>query len=193
MTPEGRKLICSWEGLVLSIYLDNYGNPTGGWGHKLTKSEQGQHPLRSPVSRELADQWLDRDSEWVDAAIDAHVHVGLNQNQRAALECLVYNTGAGVLEGKAPHLMAALAREDWQGAANEFLDICHATDQHGISHRDEGLARRRRAEAALFLRPVELDPVDSAAVLAAVGVSLDEIRLERSADWYAHGHTFEVS
>lgn len=186
MTSRGRKMICSWEGLVLSIYLDKYGYPTGGWGHKLTKAEQAEHPVKSPVSRELADRWLERDSAWVDASIDRHVTVALNANQRAALECLVYNTGPGVLTGGAPKLMAALHRGDFVAAADEFLDICHATDQQtGKRYRDKGLANRRKAERAVFLTPVtpEQPDIDLDAVLASIGVSLDQIRSDIASGW----------
>jgi lysozyme len=183
MTPRGKKMICSWEGLVLAVYLDSYGYPTAGWGHKLTRAEQAQHPVKSPITQGQADAWLETDTAWVDAAIDKHVHVELNANQRAALECLVYNTGAGVLTGRAPKLMAALNRGDFATAANEFLDICHATDaKTGQVRVDRGLQNRRKAERAAFLTPPAFD-LDPELVLADVGASLDDLRTELAHGW----------
>ena len=191
MTKKGRKMITCWEGLVLRIYLDKYANPTGGWGHKLSKEEQAQYPVGTPISQELADEWFERDSAWVDKAIDRFVRVSLNENQKAALECLVFNTGEGVLHGTAPKLMGFLNAGDFEHAADEFLDICHAVDiRTGKRYRDEGLANRRKAERAVFVTPVANDMFDPERFLTGIGLSIDMVRNDVAAGWF-HDRTEE--
>ena len=155
MTPTGERMIAHFEGMVLSVYLDSHGNPTAGMGHLLSKSEQVQYPVGTPISREKAAEWFEQDAQWVDAAIARRVSIYLNENQRAALESLVFNCGAGILTGRAPKLVAALNAGHFSTAAREFLDICNAVDaKTGKRVRDNGLAKRRKEESELFLRPV---------------------------------------
>jgi GH24 family phage-related lysozyme (muramidase) len=132
-------------------------------------------PVGTPVTQAQCDAWLAQDLAKVDAAID-RLGVALNDNQRGALESLLFNAGIGMIQGKAPKMTAALKRGDWAGAAHEFMDICHATDQNGNRVVDKGLQNRRRCEAALLLKPVEAKPVDADQVMALVGLTLDDMR-----------------
>lgn len=176
-TAPGRNLIEQWEGKVLKVYLDKYGYPTAGVGHLLSADERSTFPVGTPISEDQCAAWLDADLRHVDDAIN-RLGVPLNENQVAALESLLFNAGVGMLTGQAPKLKAALLQQDWQTAAHEFLDVCHATDQSGHRVVDKGLQNRRKCEAALFLKPVALGqaPIDSEQVLALVGLTLDEMR-----------------
>jgi GH24 family phage-related lysozyme (muramidase) len=175
-TATGRSIIERFEGKVLHVYLDDYGNPTAGIGHLLVGAERDRLPVGTPISQEQCNAWFDADMAKVDHTIDA-LGVDLNDNQRAALESLLFNAGVGMLMGLAPKLKAALLARDWTSAAIEFLDICHAVDKTGNRVVDRGLANRRKAESALFLEPVhETEPIDSEQVLALVGLTIDDIR-----------------
>jgi GH24 family phage-related lysozyme (muramidase) len=179
-------MLCAEEGLILNVYPDPVGgNPTIGYGHKLTGAEIGSGIYRHGITPAEAQELLDRDIAIVDFELRQHVRVELNDNQRDALTCLAFNAGTGVLSGKAPKLMAAVNREDWVGAAREFLDICHVRRQDGSIVCADFLRQRRIAEAALFLSPVE--DIGTEEILAQVSISLDSIRSDLWRGWRGNG------
>lgn len=166
-SPTGRKLIESFEGLILRAYDDandhivNVGDPvkgvlTIGYGHTssagLPKVTAGQ-----TITREQADQILASDLTKVEKDVERLVKVPLNQNQFDALVSFHFNTGA---LGKSS-LLTKLNNKDYAGAANGLMAWTKAS-QIGPGPIP-GLVRRRQAEKDLFLKPI----VPGAGVTAA--------------------------
>ena len=123
---------------------------TIGYGHTA-----GVGPHSHRLTERQASELLERD-------LDAHYEPAvrqlptagfLNQNQFDALVVFVYNLGGGAIAADTG-IGRALRNQQWRRAADEML---HWNRFNG--HVIEGLARRRRAERALFLRPSTHHPL----------------------------------
>ena len=175
-------MLCTFEGLRLFAYRCPAGEPTIGYGHKLTEEELLSGVYSRGITKERAEELLDQDIAIAARTIASVVKVSLNANQRDALICLVFNAGGGVLLGTAPKMTAALKVGDWATAAHEMLDIDKRRDPGtGALVVDAGLHARRQVEAALFLSST--DDIDHDAVMSAVGVSLCQITADLEASW----------
>ncbi len=146
---NGLKLVKAFEGCSLTAYLDNATPPviTIGWGrthHGITMS--------STCTQEEADAWLMQDLHAEGAHfIDAWVKAPLNDNQYAALTSFIYNVGCGTFKRSMVFsCLGNTTKPDYETAAHALL----AYDWAGGEHLP-GLARRRRAERALFLGDIE--------------------------------------
>jgi len=142
LTPEGWKLLKTWEGCRLTAYPDpaSGGAPwTIGYGH--TGAEV---VLGLTISQEQADAWLEQDTAKAAGAVDQLLHgVALPPRQRDALISFCFNVGAGALErsslrkrlltGEAPAVVIAQELPRWHKGPNGSV---------------EGLKRRRAAEVA---------------------------------------------
>jgi lysozyme len=102
ISQNGTKLLAEWEGVRKVVYDDVAGLPTIGVGHLLTSNEiaTGAITIRDqPVAyaQGLTDEQvldlLAQDLEGFEAAVQAAVHVPLNQNQFDALVCFAFNIG----------------------------------------------------------------------------------------------------
>ena len=130
------------EGLRLVAYRDGGGVWTIGYGHT-----RGVVPGLS-ITILQADNMLQADLTEADRYVNAYIKVPLNQNQIDALALFVMNLGAGNFR-----------KSDIRKAINEgrpkeiigkmFLD--YVNDKTGKFVR--GLLNRRKAEAALYLKP----------------------------------------
>jgi lysozyme len=131
-------------------YFDKTGRVwTIGYGHT-----SGVGPKSRPLTKKQATALLLHDinhayAPAVNAQLHAyHVRRFLNQNQFDALVSLAYNLGPGIL---APtHTIGEkLKARDWKGVAAAF-------ELYVFSGRVKlaGLVRRRKAERALFEKPV---------------------------------------
>lgn len=162
-SPTGRKLIESYEGLILGAYDDandhivNPGDPvkgvlTIGYGHTsaagLPKVFAGQS-----ITKEEADQILAADLSKVEANVLDLVKVPINQNQFDALVSFQFNTGA---LGKSSSLRY-LNEGNYAQAAQNLL-LWNKAKQIGPGPIP-GLVRRREDEKTLFLKPYTLDTV----------------------------------
>ena len=130
-------------------YLDRLAKPhvwTIGFG--LT---EGVHEGMR-LTAEEAEACLRKELAKHEAAVIRLVTVDLNQNQFDALVSFSYNVGFGAL-GRST-LLKRLNAGDIDGAAREFARWNKAG---GVVYR--GLVRRRAAEAALFLEPVDASPL----------------------------------
>ena len=99
-------------------------------------------------TREQAEDALHRELSRFEAAVTRLVTVEINQNQYDALVSFAYNCGEGALAKSS--ILRKLNAGDAQGAADAFSLY---NKSRGIEVR--GLVRRRAAERALFLEPVE--------------------------------------
>ncbi len=151
----GRKLIESFEGLILGAYDDANdhvlqpgqqarGVITIGYGHT---SAAGLPVVRSGmvITEPQADAILSSDLASVEADVNHHVNVPINQNQFDALVSFDFNTGAldrsNVLRSINNHLFNQVESDllQWDHAGGRVL---------------QGLLRRRKAEADLFNKPM---------------------------------------
>ena len=138
-SPNGRKLIESFEGLRTVAYLPTpHDVPTIGYGH--TEGVQ----MGDTCTAEQADEYLADDLLAAEAGVSSSVLVDINQNQFDALVSFVFNVGGGNFHSST--LRRLLNNGDYQGAADQFLVWNKQAGQVL-----PGLTNRRTAERAFFL------------------------------------------
>jgi lysozyme len=167
ISRAGLKLIEEFEGWSSGPYWDPYGRVwTRGYGETEGIGPHSRHLTRGQGETNLR-RLIERRYEWAIADLG----VALNQNQWDALCSFVWNLGAGIFTGG---LRTALLRREWGAAATRMLQYDHAG---GVIL--EGLRRRRKLEADLFLRPI-----------AEIGWRPpDEIRWEEQYDQLLHSRS----
>jgi lysozyme len=144
VTPQMLDLITRYEGFSPTIYKDDTGVDTIGYGH----TRSAVMPVR--ITEEEGRELLKADLEYfIDVVLDL-VEVPINQNQFAALVSFAYNLGEGNLRGST--LLKKLNAGDFAGASDEFIKWDNAGGK-----KMRGLTRRRGAEEQLFRTP----PADS--------------------------------
>ncbi len=145
--PQGKALIGNFEGSRLTAYKDEGGVWTVGRGH--TGPDVTPYMV---ITQEHEDALFDSDISTASRAVEFYVKVALNDNQFAALVSLVFNIGASAFG--ASTLVRLLNGGDYSAVPTQILrwDKISVGGQFVSS---PGLARRRRAEAALWLSPCE--------------------------------------
>ena len=150
------RLVKYFEGLSLTVYQDEAGLWTIGWGH-LVKPGDPYHPYGpvTEITQEQADALLAQDMASARSIVAQFVTVPLTGNQRAALESLVFNVGPGnpgvrdgivwLKSGQPSTLLRKLNAGDYAGAATEFGRWNMAGGQ--VSN---GLIARRATERQTF-------------------------------------------
>jgi lysozyme len=148
----GIALIKEFEGFPFGgrPYRDAVGVWTTGYGHTAGVGPNSPRLTEREASRLLQ---ADLDHTYERAVEALPIADDLNQNQFDALVSFVYNLGAGAISPETGIGRALRARQ-WRRAADEML----RWDKAG-GHVLAGLSRRRRAERALFLRPVTTNPL----------------------------------
>lgn len=129
-----------------SIYPDDAGKPTIGWGHVVTRNES----FSTPISREKAEQILEDDLAIFERVILASVKVPMTDAMMGALLSFAFNVGATAFRNST--LLRRLNEGDYSGAANEFMRwiyFTHPRTKEKIAAG--GLGRRRKEEKYLFL------------------------------------------
>lgn len=165
-SSTGRKFTETYEGLRLKSYKDATGTWTIGYGHTsaagLPKVVAGQ-----TITQAEADSILSNDLIGFEKDVANLVKVPLNQNQYDALISFQYNTGA---LGKSSALKA-LNKGDYEGAANK-LTLYNVSKGKVLP----GLTKRREAEKALFLKPVNnnVEHGTAGGVIAGTAVALTQ-------------------
>lgn len=139
INQAGLDLIKKFEGLKLTVYLDQVVLPTVGYGHKDIAMTVGDS-----ITQAEADQFLTQDLSTAENAVSTSVRTNINDNEFAALVSFVYNLGQGAF--RQSHLLECLNQGKMQDAAAEFVKWCHAGGK--VS---PGLLARRIAEKELFL------------------------------------------
>lgn len=112
------------------------------------------------VTEEEGERMLRKELSVTEDAIETLVKVPLNQHQFSALVVLVYNIGVGAFKGST--LLKLLNQGKYEQVPAQMARWCNAGGK-----KINGLARRRAAEAALFMKPMpheEAEPVDDAGV-----------------------------
>lgn len=137
INEAGLNLIKDFEGCRLKAYLCPAGVWTIGYGHT-----QGVKP-DMVINQLQAERFLRQDLKRFEDAVTSLVKVPITPNQFSALVSFTYNVGTGALYDST--LLRKLNKEDYKGAANEFLRWNKAGGKVL-----PGLTRRRLAEKDLF-------------------------------------------
>lgn len=141
---EGRSIIKEYEGKRLTAYLCPAGKWTIGWGSTIGVKKG------MVISEHEAELRFIADVECCESSISALVTVLLNDNQLSALVSFVFNFGAEKF--RTSTLLKKLNAGDYSGAAKELLRWKYSYDlKLKKSIVLNGLVRRRKAEAELFL------------------------------------------
>lgn len=148
ISADGIALIKGFEGYSSTPYRCSANVWTIGFGHTKNVTK-----LTEPISKEYAEELLQKDLEEFENAVNRHVTVPLTQNQFDALVSLSFNIGVGAFskstllkllnKGEYNKVPYELAR--WNKAGGKVL---------------AGLTRRRAAEADLWLRSETVDKAD---------------------------------
>ena len=144
-SEAGIQLIKDFEGLELESYQDIAGVWTIGYGHTETAGPNQK------ISEREAEALLRRDLKPRERAVDQLTNVPINQNEFDALVSFVYNVGIDAYRRSTARRL--LNRGDRGGAADALTWWNKATI-NGVLQEVRGLTRRRAAERALFLKPV---------------------------------------
>ena len=132
-------LIKSFEQCELVAYADGGGTWTIGWGHTGKEVHEGM-----VISQDVADHLFDTDISQFSKYVGYYVTATVNDNQFGALVSFAYNAGLVNLTKVAKYLNAG----DFAGGLVELKR--HVTDRMGKV--ENGLVRRRNAEAVLFMK-----------------------------------------
>jgi lysozyme len=148
ISQVGVNLIKSFEGLRLSAYkpvpTEQYW--TIGYGHYGADVSATEKWTASK-----AEDMLKSDLKVYADGVNKVLTHSVNQNQFDALVSFAYNLGVTAL--KTSTLLKLLNKGDFIGASNEFEKWVHSN-----GNVLQGLVTRRKAEKALFLKPVN-EPV----------------------------------
>jgi lysozyme len=142
LSVEGLNAIKKHEGLVLSVYRDQAGLPTIGYGHLIKPGESF-----GPITEAEASALLMRDVQVAIDAVNGVVTVPLSQSEFDALVSLAYNIGGGAFASST--LVRKLNAGDRAGATAEFVRW-NKVRQGGALVDSAGLTNRRLAEARIF-------------------------------------------
>jgi lysozyme len=148
MKTKNTDIIIQFEGFESKPYVCSGGVDTIGFGS--TRYADGTKVKLSDkaITKDEAMELLMATLGTYEDAIHKNVIAPINQNQFDALVSFVYNVGAGNFAKST--LLKKLNKADYQGASDEFLRWNKAGGKVL-----NGLTRRRDAERALFLTPLE--------------------------------------
>lgn len=139
LSAAGLELIKKSEGFRAKVYLDIAGNPTIGYGHRLTPSEC--YP--NGICATEADVILLWDAREAEQSVTRLVQAPLTQGQFDALVDFVFNLGSGRLA--ASTLLRDLNAGNYASAAEQLLRWDHSGAQEIAA-----LKARREAEHNLW-------------------------------------------
>jgi lysozyme len=144
LSPAGLDFLCGWETFSASVYPDQGGRDTIGYGHLIRPGRPLSPP--APWTHAQALSQLRFDAMQAEGYVNALVmpHIGLAQHEFDAVTCLVENIGGPAFQGS--HLLSYLRAGARATAAEQFLRWDHV---NGVV--SEGLLRRRANERAMFL------------------------------------------
>lgn len=141
ISEAGLSLIKSFEGCVLTAYLDAVGIWTVGYGHTGPNVHRGLK-----ITQSQAEEILLQDVRRFELGVANNVRVSLNQNEFDALVSFAFNVGVNALKG------STLLRLLNEGASRSIVAGEFLRWNKGDGKVLEGLTRRRQAEKALFLQ-----------------------------------------
>ncbi|WP_180183704.1 lysozyme [Acinetobacter sp. YH01020] len=144
ISDYGYSIIRESEGYRAQAYKDTGGVWTIGYGTIKypdgTKVKQGD-----TCTQGQAELWLINDCKWVDACLDKHIKIQINQNQFDALASFVYNVGETAFVKST--MLSLINQSKLSLAANQFDRWIY--DNGKVIN---GLVNRRAKEKQLFLK-----------------------------------------
>lgn len=146
-------LVKEFEGLKLTAYRCPAGVPTIGYGHTATVTAEDVAQKRR-ITREQAEKLLRDDLTKYGQELLRYVKVEPNVNQLAAFISFAFNVG--VQGFRSSTVLKRHNEGDFQSAARAF-GLWNKATVNGKKVVLPGLTRRRAAEAALYLTPVNQD------------------------------------
>jgi GH24 family phage-related lysozyme (muramidase) len=150
----GVQLIKEFEGCYLNAYPDplSGGKPiTIGWG-ATKKQNGGEWKLGDRISQDGADNLLilQLERDYLPPLQKIPCWKDLNENQQGALLSFAYNLGANFYESPGfASITNMLKSKNWRSAMETFVKY-----RNPGTSVEQGLKRRRLAEAELFLKPL---------------------------------------
>ena len=150
ISDAGIRLLKDFEGFNGKAYRCPAGVISIGFGH--TGAEL---TMKDTVTRARAEEILKADLKWAEGVVNAKVKVNLTQNQFDALVVLVFNIGEGNFASST--LLKVLNKGDKDAVAAQFVRWNKITVK-GKKVVSPGLARRRQAEADLWLQSSDVMP-----------------------------------
>jgi GH24 family phage-related lysozyme (muramidase) len=154
-SDAGKQFIKNWEGYQDNIYPDAANNPTFGYGHKLTDSDNtlagDLAGMTDDQKRSLADTMFDADVNNHEQALYRQLGPdavsALTQNQFDALVAASYNGGVG------PRMIDDIQKGDNDAAAGEFNAYYITKNENGAPTKVvvQGLRDRNNAEKNVFV------------------------------------------
>lgn len=137
----GTDFIKTFEGFSASVYKDNAGLDTIGFGHLVRKGEV----FPETISDDDAEVILKKDLYRAERSVLRNIRIPLADNQFDALVSWVFNLGGGSLQRST--LRMKLNRGDAiEDVGDEFLKWIWSGGR-----RIKGLIRRRKAERLIFV------------------------------------------
>ncbi len=151
----GLRLIKAYEGFNPAPLELPGGGYIWGFGHRIDLLDGEDIDLQETLSEADAETLLKDDLSPIESLVNNRVHAALTQSQFDALCSLAYSIG-----------VSAFLSSDLLHALNQgrIIDAAHGFDQWLYGEFDnqtymvDALVRRRTAEKALFLRPVQRAP-----------------------------------
>jgi len=142
LDKAGIDLIKKFEGWSATVYQDQAGHDTIGYGHLIKPGEHFTY-LTKPEGEIL----LRKDLQIYEKAVNASVKVKLTQSMYNSIVSLVYNIGVSAFKNST--LLKKLNSGDYEGAKNEFQRWNKIT-VNGEKIASAGLTQRRHIEAGEF-------------------------------------------
>ena len=142
ISATGIDLICRFEGFKAQKYFCAAGKPTIGYGHVILSNEHHLNAAKLTVTQAKA--IMAKDLGKFEQAVVKAIKVPVSQHQFDAMVSLAFNIGAAAFADST--LVKKLNKQDYQGAADEFL----RWNKAGGKVLD-GLTHRRIVERQLFL------------------------------------------
>ncbi len=143
-------LIKRFEGERLSSYQDQAGIWTIGWGSTYHHDLKRRVQKGDIIDKETALRWLKLDAAGFSDNVKRLVKVPINQNQLDSLTSFSYNVGNNAFAN------STLLRKLNQGASKQEVALEFAkwnkVTINGEKVVSDGLVRRRKLEADLFLK-----------------------------------------
>lgn len=160
VTQQTLTFIAQWEGCERKRQdglIEAYLCPAGRWtiGYGMTTLYGRKVRKGDVITQEQADTLFQATVAYFQTQVLGLVKVPLNANQLTALVSFAYNVGLDIDADTIPEglgdstLLKKLNRRDYAGAAAEFDAWVWSNGK-----KLEGLKRRRKAERALFERPL---------------------------------------
>lgn len=138
-SKDGLDLIKRYEGLRLEAYKCDGDVWTIGYGHT-----NGVKP-GDVITEEQANQFLREDVAWAEDAVNGYVHASITQSAFDALVSFTFNLGANAFQKST--LLKNVNAGEHAGVVEQFGRWVKAGGKPL-----KGLARRRAAEAVLYLK-----------------------------------------